>query len=264
MTHVILENTICGNAGDGSIMLGAEKILKEACGDDVEILVYDHDSENSKDLYLEQEFRQMFSKELGTGKAKWAMWAAKNNLWFLASLLGGKELASGLRDYKTAEMVFTTGGSYLNENYNLADRIKQFQAELYLENPPVFLTQSMGPFRTLENQKGFKPVFNESPLILLRDEQSKRYLNGLVEQLQKCFVLADMSFALAEIPRIEKLLRQPNKPKLEKIAISVRDWPYFKKRPYRQGMETYLEAIGALAQKLIRDYEVLDAIFLDA
>ncbi len=262
MTYIILENTICGNAGDGSIMLAAEKILKEACGQDVEVLIFDHDAKTSQDLYLEQTFHQMQSKKLLSGstfsnfKLRLALSCAKRNFWAGATLFGGSVLAKTLKQYKGAAMVVTTGGGYLNENFNLNYRIRQFQVDTYLGKPPIFFTQSLGPFRKLENRNGLKTALNASPLILLRDEPSKSYLNGLVDRMEKCHVVSESAFALAEVARIESLIRQSDPLKMERIAISVRDWPYFKSRSNKQGREIYRQAIASLVQKLIRDYEV--------
>lgn len=272
MAHIILENTICGNAGDGAVMIAAENIIREACGEDVKVMVFDHDAKTSQELYPEQEIHQMFTKKLyrfapmgqkqGFKRnflnfmSRMGLSCAKRNLWGLCTIFMGRETARGLKAYKTADMVVTTGGAYLNENFNLRERIKGFQTDVYLKNPPVFFTQSLGPFKKLENRKGLKPVFDASPLILLRDEQSQRHLNNIMEEPQKCGLVADSVFSLAEVALIEKCIRDTGPLKMEKVAISVRQWPYFKERPNREGMEIYMEAISALVQKLIRDYEV--------
>ncbi len=279
MAHIILENTICGNAGDGAVMLAAERILHEACGDDVEIMIFDHDAKTSQELYPEQKFHQMYTKKLyryapvkqkqGFKRnllnfmSRLGLSCAKRNLWGFSALFLGRQTAKGLKAYKTADMVVTTGGFYLNENFNLRERIKGFQTSVYLKNPPIFFTQSLGPFKKLDNRKGLKPVFDASPLILLRDEQSQRHLNNVMDEPQKCAIVADSVFALAEIPLIEKRIRDTGPLKMERVAISVRQWPYFKERPNREGMEIYMQAMSALTQKLIRDYEV-DVVFISS
>ena len=108
MLKVILENTVCGNASDGVIMLAAEKIIKEAFGDDTELMVFDHDAETSQDIYPEQYFRPTIAGRLYTVNPKpgswsrWkasyknfksniALWAAKKKMWGLVTFLLGYE-----------------------------------------------------------------------------------------------------------------------------------------------------------------------------
>ena len=96
-------------------------------------------------------------------------------------------------------------------------------------------------------------MLDNTSLVLLRDRQSQIYLNGLLEQQQKSFILADSAYALMNHQLVDEKIRAEVAPDVEKVAISVRMWPYFKKRNARDGMEIYIEAMASLTEKLVKD-----------
>ncbi len=273
MYKIILENTVCGNASDGVIMLAAEKIIKEAFGGDTELMIFDHDAETSQDIYLEQYFRPTIAGRLYTVNPKpgtfsrWAawyknlksdiaLWAAKQNKWRLVTFLLGYDLSDDVKHYVEADMIITNGGSYLMEYYNLQERLKQFEIDTYFGKPPVLFTQSLGPFTKLENREKIKSVLDATPLVLLRDRQSQIYLQDLLEQPQKSFILADSAFALMDHTLVDEKLMAAVAPEVEKVAISVRVWPYLRKRNAREGMQIYMEAIASLTERLVKHYGI--------
>jgi len=149
-------------------------------------------------------------------------------------------------------MVVTTGGTYLVENYNLERRLNQFRLDAIFGKDPVFFTQSLGPFNKSYNRQELGPIFDRSPLILLRDERSRTHIQDLVKDLGKCHVVADAVFALADTDRIGKSLAssQPPAP-TGRVAISVRHWNYVSDG--EGGMRRYLDSIREIATILVRD-----------
>ncbi|TIU45281.1 MAG: polysaccharide pyruvyl transferase family protein, partial [Mesorhizobium sp.] len=114
--------------------------------------------------------------------------------------------------YRSADLVVTTGGTYLVENYNLERRLNQFRVDAILGKDPVFFTQSLGPFNKSYNRQELTPILDRSPLILLRDERSRNHILDMVKEPGKCHVVADAVFALADTDRIGKRLASAQPP----------------------------------------------------
>jgi colanic acid/amylovoran biosynthesis protein len=115
----------------------------------------------------------------------------------------------------------------------------------------------MGPFTKEENRVALKQFFEASPLILLRDEKSLRHITDVIRDTKNCHVVADSVFALAEKEHIEEKLKTHGytPQKFSKIAISVREWSYFKERTYKDGMAQYKKAVASLSENLVRKYD---------
>lgn len=269
---IIVENTVCLNTGDAAILLAIRHILRKVWGEDLRFQVFDSQPEVAARLYPSKEYPDLeFHKLLSESVFKYSydQNVLKNavkplyNRIVLEALRrfgrGGpidKMLFSdsdrrSLEIYRDADLVITTGGTYLVENYNLERRLNQFRIDAIVGKDPVFFTQSLGPFNKDYNRQELKPVFDRSPLILLRDSRSKDHIVDLVEDPDKCHVVADAVFALADTDRIAGILAADQTPKTGRVAISVRHWNYVKGGG--DGMRRYLDSIRNIVTTLVRD-----------
>lgn len=269
---IIVENTVCLNTGDAAILLAIRHILRKVWGEDLRFQVFDSQPEVAARLYPRQEYPDLeFHKLLSESVFKYSydQNVLKNavkplyNRIVLEALRrfgrGGpidKMLFSdsdrrSLEIYRDADLVITTGGTYLVENYNLERRLNQFRIDAIVGKDPVFFTQSLGPFNKEYNRQELKPVFDRSPLILLRNSRSKDHIVDLVEDPGKCHVVADAVFALADTDRIAGILAADQTPKTGRVAISVRHWNYVKGGG--DGMRRYLDSIRNIVTTLVRD-----------
>ena len=269
---IIVENTVCLNTGDAAILLAIRHILRKVWGEDLRFQVFDSQPEVAARLYPRQEYPDLeFHKLLSESVFKYSydQNVLKNavkplyNRIVLEALRrfgrGGpidKMLFSdsdrrSLEIYRDADLVITTGGTYLVENYNLERRLNQFRIDAIVGKDPVFFTQSLGPFNKEYNRQELKPVFDRSPLILLRESRSKDHIVDLVEDPGKCHVVADAVFALADTDRIAGILAADQTPKTGRAAISVRHWNYVKGGG--DGMRRYLDSIRNIVTTLVRD-----------
>lgn len=273
MKRIVIENTVCCNTGDRAILLCAEQSLKQAFGPDLSLTIFDCDAAAAAKLYPEHRFRPFLARRLFSLRrtpsklhraknrlrnlrARAALFCARAGMWPAVRLLIGAELGEDLKTYAAADLILTTGGTYLVENYNLKERIAQFGIDLALGKAPVFFTQSLGPFHDADNIHGLRRAFDAAPLMLLRDEKSASHLQGLVKNPAKCHIVADSVFMLADIARLKERLKQPfpsAPPK--KIAISVREWPYFQNMSPHEGMDNYKNALASLSEYLIRTHD---------
>ncbi len=92
----------------------------------------------------------------------------KKSAYFLLN----KRETEDFANYKNADAIISTGGTYLVENYPLAALYFDFYFSLALKKNIVFFTQSLGPFKTQQNKLHIKKIFDKAALILLRDQQS--------------------------------------------------------------------------------------------
>jgi colanic acid/amylovoran biosynthesis protein len=271
---VIVENTVCLNTGDAAILLAIRHILKAAYSGSLRFQVFDSQPEVASRLYDKQAYPDIEIRKL-LAESIFKYPYDDNRLKNLAKPIYNRLALSALRHYsksraldetmfsaedrrsldmyRQADLVVTTGGTYLVENYNLERRLNQFRIDAVFGKDPVFFTQSLGPFDKDYNRRELKPVFDRSPLILLRDERSRGHLAGLVDNPGKCHVVADSVFALADKARIETLLSSNRPPQpTGRVGISVRHWNYV--NDGADGMLRYMASIRDIATTLVRDH----------
>ena len=268
---IIISNTVILNGGDAAILDSIIKILQSAFGAETEFVVYDSQPETASKYYPELNLRQLIYlqsvnsiriryvgriiKLLAQWRLKVATWCLDKNLLLLAKLLTGATEYKSLLYYKTADLIVTTGGTYLVENYSLQPRFFDFQLALMLHKPLIFFTQSLGPFAQPENRRILAQVWQQSPLILLRDRCSLAHIEELLSQPDKAAVVADAAFALANSETLEVAKHKQEDFKVTKIAISVRDWQYFQTIDPALGIKNYIQALVALTSHLVTKYQ---------
>ncbi|MBP1884207.1 polysaccharide pyruvyl transferase family protein [Sinorhizobium mexicanum] len=270
---VVVENTVCLNTGDAAILFAIRHILKSILGEKVEFLVFDSQPEVAARLYPKEQYPDIELRKLPSEsifKYKYDDNTVKNALkqvYNQAVFHALRHLGSGnyldrrffsdedrksLALYKDADLVITTGGTYLVENYSLERRINQFKLGEMFGKKTIFFTQSLGPFEKPYNLRMLPPIFARSPLILLRDARSRDHILDLVDDPSKCHVVADSVFALAEVERIKALLMIGRPAPTGRVGISVRHWHYVKGGD--GGMGRYIDSVREVATKLVRDH----------
>lgn len=267
---IIISNTVVLNTGDAAILLGIIEILYAAFGKETQFIIYDNNPDVASQYYPQLIFRKLL--HLNTAQVTpiiylgkilkivklnifyFAIWFWKNNLRFIAKLLLNKEELQDLSEYTSADLIVSTGGTYLVENYPLESRIFDYRITLLLGKPLVLFTQSLGPFSIPKNRKALKNIFEQSLLILLRDQKSENNILKLNTQNANTFVSADAAFALADASAIEAAQNTKNLSSPLKIAISVRDWKHFKTIDPVLGRKKYLEAVGNMTVHLVEKY----------
>lgn len=260
---ILITNIVTLNAGDAAILYAMIDVLRAAFGDNTEFIVYDKHGDVPSRYYPDLEFRKLLylTRESKQGRMdqlrfRAGRWSIKQGIPFLPHVFLDSIERRDLLEYKTADLIVSSGGTYLVENYSLAARIFDYQLSLYLDRPLVFFTQSLGPFSNPENRAALRPIFDESVAILLRDEQSRRNLDELGVKNKNVHVVADAAFALSDLEALEPAkLRLIDPGKRMRVAISVREWKHFKSVDPAQGMNRYYDALRALSHHLVEKYD---------
>ncbi len=253
---IVVANTVTLNGGDAAILFGLHKTVRAAFGD-VELVVYDSQPEVAKRYYPDFEFRQLMWESI-SGPFKNLRRNRALDKMESGVVVGALEDA--VADYASADLVMSTGGTYLVEHYDLSHRWLDFAGAMQSGTPLVLFTQSLGPFEDQANITRVKRVFSASPLVLLRDGRSKKHLveHGVDEG--HLHVQADCVFALAEPETLETAKSRKLADTGRKAAISVRAWSHFKGRTKEEGMAAYKDSIAACAKWLVG--EGFEVVFL--
>ena len=269
--HIALINSVLSNGGDAAIQLGTLRVLRRTFGTDANFAIYDAAPEIARTHYPDLEIRpaprslafEAYPKNSLARKTRFARWLVdRPRLYAAATLYGrGRTALAGrllsrvererMGELAAADLVCSVGGTYLVENYWLGPMLFDFGIVRRLGLPLVLLTQSMGPFRKPRVRRAVRRVVEDADLVLLRDEASRRNVEALGAQNARVRVGADLAFALAETEtlRAAQTAVWPDRPR---VAVSVREWPYFETMPAAEGTARYRASVAATVEHLVR------------
>ena len=108
---------------------------------------------------------------------------------------------SGIQDYFDADIIISTGGDKLTEDYGspFSDFVNLLFGVL-LGKPVVLYAESIGPFNKKWNKMIGKFIFSKMSLITLREEISRKHLKELAVNKAPIYVTADSAFLLKPAP----------------------------------------------------------------
>jgi colanic acid/amylovoran biosynthesis protein len=256
--HVVITNTQLYNGGDAAITLGISKILQNSFGPSTQITIFDPNAEGVKKYYPELTVEQMpwhtfITRSRGR---RWLLtrlgnWFHRFRFTYCPILLTLPERKT-LEIFKNADMILSSGGTYLVENYDMRPRLFDLYIAMFAKKPAILFTQSLGPFRKPENRRALIEICEAAPLILLRDAKSRRNLLEIGVSPNKIRLSADAAFGLAE--PVNLLAASKAATEVRRVAISVRCWHHFKTKAADEGMRVYKRSIGRAAEWLVNTH----------
>lgn len=278
---VVVSNTVALNGGDAAILLALRQTLREHLGDRLNLTVFDSQPEVASRLYPQINFRQLLY-ENATGRTQlnnienryiryvlretskmvnppriWLalyLWSQVNKQ--TARLLLTSEEWESLQVYASADVIISTGGTYLVDYYFLEPRIYDYQIVHFFDRPLVFYTQTAGPFKTPRYRRAIRSIMNRAHLICLRDQESVENLRDIGVTDTPLVEAADAVFSLAEPSDLEAASKrtypQDDRPR---VAVSVRHWPHFQTRSTDEGMQKYRQSIRSAVRHLVQHHE---------
>ena len=277
--RVLVTNSVVLNGGDMAILEAVLEQVQGAFGPDVEVRVESSRADVARRYYPDLPLEApLHTRAVGEKRPPspslpvraWAYAAWRTRWWieaprcYLAAYLirrGRPDLArrvvraeawEALRDLAGYDLVISTGGTYLVENYWLVPVLFNYRVALLLGKPLVFYTQSMGPFTRPRYRRALRSIFRAARLVLLRDERSRRHLEEVAGPLSHAHVLPDVAFGLARPERLTAAQEAaPSQGRPLRVAVSVREWPYFKERTPEAGMAEYEDAVAAAVTALV-------------
>lgn len=253
--RVLVTNAVCLNGGDAAIALATVQRLQAAFGPDTVVMIADNNPDVAGRLYTELRFVPQIQRRVKrlrlSGKAREAhrrinvarfLVSARHRgaAWLLLSDAERRELDF----YRGFDLVLSSGGTILVENYVIWPRLFELLVAQRLGIPVVLFTQSLGPFRDPKNQRLIKQVCDGAAGVIVREKRSQAHLRILGAD---AFRADDVVFAL----RPDDVNYQRDRV----AVVSVRDWKH--DGADRDG---YQRTIASLVTALVREHD-LDVVF---
>lgn len=254
---ILITNIVTLNAGDAAILYAMIGLLRGVFGENTEIVVFDKHGETPQRYYPDLEFRKLIYLNGNTNNLRFRLgrWALQHDIPLLPRVLNAT-VRHDLLEYQSADLIVSSGGTYLVENYSMAARIFDYELSLQLGKPLVFFTQSLGPFAKEENRRALLPIFNRALAILVRDQRSLNNLAELGVKNANVHLAADAAFALSDTAAVEAAKFKTQTPGAPmRVAVSVREWRHFNSTGAAAGMERYRDALAALTEHLVEKYD---------
>ncbi len=259
---VIVSNTVTLNGGDAAILHAVVAMIREAFGEQVDVVVYDSQPEVASRYHDGFDFRRLIFD--ATRDARYsrvariqvlmAAYALRAGWRAVARLICPEQMWPTLEEYAGADLICSTGGTYLVEHYEIDHRLFDFELCRILGTPLVFFTQSLGPFTDPRNVERLRAVFTRAPFVLLRDERSRGHLLDIGVPPQRLSVCADAVFALADEEQVEEGKVRAIPDVAPRVAISVRHWTHFARRSPERGMALYRASVAAIVTELVQSH----------
>ena len=269
---VFVINTVVLNTGDSAILHGLIETVREAFGPAVRITVFDAHAAAARTLYPGIDLRRppwqvvtgdrpvrgrglaakvlaRASRTLNIVRFRAAFRAWRGALRALASRLLTPDERLMIEEFSTADLVISTGGTYLVEQYVLVPRWFDIDLVIDLGRPLVLFTQSLGPFRSVVNRDRMRRAAAGSRVVLLRDPASRDNLREIGVSDDKLVVAADAAFAVAR-PAGPSTVRHPSGSPM-RVAISVREWRWFAGGSASDGMARFKAALVDVTRHLV-------------
>lgn len=272
--QIVITNIVSLNTGDAAILWGMFQILRARYGEDARFVVFDKSAKAAAKYYPWAFFRQsLFGNSPRTRLARklqtkgYGHWngrvrymalsmAARLLRWklgFLARLFVNRDDYESVAEYVNADLVVSTGGTYLTENYGLWTNIRDYRLTIAAGSPLVFFTQTLGPFTRPEYRKAFTDIFQKASAICLRDERSRQHVLELGIQADKITLAKDAAFVID--------VERPDPPSgALRIAVSVRTMHFFNNGDRSLG-EKYKASVIAMVNLAVRGYGA-EVVFL--
>jgi colanic acid/amylovoran biosynthesis protein len=275
---VIITGTVTLNGGDAAILIAEEELLREALGSSLQVVVFDTHPIAAHRHYPDYDFRLRLAKNgqrgpegipvlgglirrLNSRRYAFgvAVWLSRGRR--MSRLLLSRREIRDLLEYQTADLVAFTGGTYLVENYSLEWLSLELKVISRLGKRYVLLPQSMGPFSGRLNRLKMAECLSGAELVLLRDARSFSHATALAPANPRMLVVPDAAFGLRPREQLEGHSLDVRDPMALRVAVSVREWPYFTTKPNSAGMADFMEAIASAVVALVRHWGA-DVVFL--
>lgn len=272
--QIVITNIVSLNTGDAAILWGMFQILRARYGDDARFVVFDKSAEAAAKYYPWACFRQslfgnpprsrLARKLQARGYGHWngrvrymaLSLAARLLRWklgLLARLFVNRDDYESVAEYVNADLVVSTGGTYLTENYGLWTNIRDYRLTLAAGSPLVFFTQTLGPFTQPKYREAFTDIFQKASAICLRDERSRQHVLELGIHADKIALAKDAAFVIDAEQRV------PPTGAL-RIAVSVRTMHFFNDGDRSLG-DQYKASVAAMVTRAVREYGA-EVVFL--
>jgi colanic acid/amylovoran biosynthesis protein len=271
--NIVVVNSVSLNGGDAAILESLLGAVREQWGDGVHVTVLDSHASIAAKYFPNLRFRPGFQPERRVtsgvlkGKRRWLERRVFARTRFARLLAAAALLRQGLDTgarafadseelatlacFRDADLVVSTGGTYLVPNYNLEGRLFEMLLAHVFAVPLVLYTQSIGSLAGTPHAALLTFCLKHAALIALRDEQSRGHLRALGLDGGNIVLCPDSVFAMVDEARLRSV-RPMSKDGIE-VIVSVRDWAHFENGRAKESMARYRSAVAEAVTSLVRD-----------
>lgn len=266
---VVVANCVTLNGGDAAILSALLQSVAEAWGQ-AEVTVFDAHAGTAGQRFESVRVVPSFAParvHAAGGKRRWLERRVLGKAHFARLLSAALLLRRGLTRaaqalcdaseferlclYRDADVVVSTGGTYLVPTYNLDGKVFELAMAHVFGVPLMLYTQSIGKLRGHPNADALRFCLERARLILLRDERSLENLRDLGVDTARCLVRPDAVLGGADEARLSAPRSLPERG-LD-VVISVRSWSHFASGDAQTGMARYREAVARAVSWLVRE-----------
>ena len=275
--RILIINTVMLNGGDSAILHATMDVLRRQFGADTTFVVHESQPDIATRFYPEltlrtRAYRVVSHLDKPVGRREKLVTDFRLTRFRIACELRARGITAIppllvrpaeqrlMDDFMDADVVVTTGGTYLVEHYNFTSRLFAIETARRLRRPLVFFTQSLGPFTRPETRRAVAQAVNGATLVLLRDERSLGHLRDIGARDDHLHVTSDVVFAMADQAAVCAARTCGAFPAeradggAPRVAVSVRAWSHFKHMSADAGMAAYREAMCAVITRLVKQY----------
>lgn len=273
--RIIVENCVFMNGGDSAINIALRQIVLDTFPD-AELTFADSGVPVIERYYPDFDFVPLPSFVMDDSVVirlaarlfgKYRKYLMVRKLYMSASVAATRLLATAglplptpvmraIKPYLDADLVLTTGGTYLLSKYDYGRRILEFRKDYQLGKPLAAFTQSFEPFADDFRSRDLKPLLNSMEIILVRHETSRSHVHALMGRSDHVVTVADSVFALwtPGPTSIEKRRARSGRTLDDRlrIAIAVRKLKAYGTRDPEVGAQMFMQSVCAAVTELVR------------
>lgn len=262
----VITNTVALNGGDATILHAIVVLLRKRFGNDTTIDAFDANPEVAARHYAHIAFHPhvaLADRKSKKPRGRFPRSLHRARMLIAAASPGGlavrwiapTHVQEAIDLYRKADVIVSTGGTYLAEQYDLWGRFLDFELVRVLGKPLVLYTQSITYFSNEGTRSQMARVLEQAKLVLLRGSESFTNVRRILgRELSTWHVQPDVVFALAMPERLQAAGTRIWPKESPKVLISVRSWSRFKDRTVEDGNRHYFESIRALVHALVRNH----------
>lgn len=235
--RVLVTNAVLTNTGDAAILYGIKASLERQSallGVPFELVVHDWNADAAQRLYPDLTVRQQagfaprrLSKIRRTAEqavrrlileTATRSTPARRALQRAASRYRDRSVFfASLWDLSAADVVISSGGTYLVDHYDFRDRVRDLRFARSAGARVILWTQSMGPFRTKRARRTIQRFGEVPQAVFFRDQRSYDSWTAVAPSPEIARVVPDVAFALYPLD-VEPTAQG------DSLAVSVRSW----------------------------------------
>ncbi|MFD5213457.1 polysaccharide pyruvyl transferase family protein [Microbacterium sp. NPDC058345] len=253
---VVVTNAVVSNTGDAAIFAGIHASLtRQDIARAVDITLLDSNAARTASLYPHWNVLQQISvapprrfmkisrafSRLRRGFAERLAKGSFAEALLQLPLFRRTQAARAYRALCDADLVISTGGTYLVDHYDFSHRAIELELAKRLGKQVILWTQSVGPFESERARRSIRRIVPTVEAAYFRDERSRDAWLRQGGDAERSFTAPDVAFAID--PGVET----PSHTR-SRVLISVRDWPHrgADDRPYEPSR--YVDAMRTAAQ----------------